>query len=120
MTAKTAIVTGSTSGIGLGIAEALAHQGYNVVLNGFGDPQAIETTRAKLEETTGVAVRYNPADMSKPDAIVAMIDRPSAVKPRIIATISSSVVSSSTIDTSSSSSSISSSPSSSSAPLPSS
>ena len=66
---KTAIVTGSTSGIGLGIAEALASAGMNVMLNGFGDADEIEATRADLAERTGANVGYHGADMSKPDEI---------------------------------------------------
>lgn len=67
---KTAIVTGSTSGIGLGIAKALAEQGANIVLNGFGD---VETPRAEVA-TLGVQVGYHGADMSKPADIEAMIE----------------------------------------------
>lgn len=70
---KNAIVTGSTSGIGLGIATALAKQGMNLMLNGFGDPQAIEQIRAELADTYGVQVLYSDADMSKPAAIEAMV-----------------------------------------------
>lgn len=66
---KTAIVTGSTSGIGLGIAKALAAQGANIVLNGFGD---YETPKASIA-ALGVKVSYHPADMSKPDDIAALI-----------------------------------------------
>jgi 3-hydroxybutyrate dehydrogenase len=61
----TAIVTGSTSGIGLGIARALAAEGVNVMLNGFGDKAAIETLRADLAKEFGVQVLYNDADLSK-------------------------------------------------------
>ncbi len=66
---KTAIVTGSTSGIGLGIATALAAEGCDMMLNGFGDPAAIETLRAGLAERHGVRVAYHPADMAKPAEI---------------------------------------------------
>ncbi|MBV8494063.1 MAG: 3-hydroxybutyrate dehydrogenase, partial [Alphaproteobacteria bacterium] len=69
---KTAIVTGSTSGIGLGIATALAAQCCNVMLNGFGDMAAIERLRAGLAERHGVGVAYSPADMAKPAEIRAL------------------------------------------------
>ena len=67
-----AIVTGSTSGIGLGIARALAEGGAAVMLNGFGDKAEIETVRASLAENNDVDIAYNGADMSKPEAIRAM------------------------------------------------
>jgi 3-hydroxybutyrate dehydrogenase len=67
-----AIVTGSTSGIGLGIARALAEGGAAVMLNGFGDKTEIETLRASLAENNDVDIAYNGADMSKPEAIRAM------------------------------------------------
>jgi 3-hydroxybutyrate dehydrogenase len=70
---KTAVVTGSTSGIGLGIARALAQQGANVVLNGFGDQAEIEKARAGIEAVSGVKAAYSPADMTKPAEIAAMI-----------------------------------------------
>ncbi|QRE77509.1 3-hydroxybutyrate dehydrogenase [Methylobacterium aquaticum] len=70
---KTALVTGSTSGIGLAIARALAEQGANVVINGFGKPEAIETERAGIESEFGVRVVYSGADMSKGDEIAAMV-----------------------------------------------
>ncbi len=75
---KAAIVTGSTSGIGLGIAEALAGAGCNVMLNGFGDAQEIENIRAGLESKTGVKVHYNDADMSKPESVTAMVRKAEA------------------------------------------
>ncbi len=70
---KTALVTGSTSGIGLGIAEAFAKQGANIVLNGFGERSAIERLRAGLAEKHHIDVQYDGADMSKPDAIEMMM-----------------------------------------------
>jgi len=70
---KSSIVTGSTSGIGLGIARAFAGAGMNVMLNGFGDAAEIEKTRAELEKTFGVKVAYSGADMTKPDAIAGMV-----------------------------------------------
>ena len=66
---KTALVTGSTSGIGLGIAGALARQGANIVLNGFGD---VEGPKAQIA-AHGVKVGYHSADMSKPADIEAMM-----------------------------------------------
>ena len=70
---KSAVVTGSTSGIGLGIARALAQEGANVLINGFGDPGEIEKERAALEADFGVKAVYSPADMSKPDEIARMV-----------------------------------------------
>lgn len=69
---KTALITGSTSGIGQAIAKALAAQGANIVLNGFGDPSQIEADRSALATETGVSVIYNGADMSKPEQIADM------------------------------------------------
>jgi 3-hydroxybutyrate dehydrogenase len=68
-----AVVTGSTSGIGQALATALAEQGVNVVLNGFGDPAAIEADRKRIQEKTGATVRYHAADMTKPDQIAELI-----------------------------------------------
>jgi 3-hydroxybutyrate dehydrogenase len=72
---KSAIVTGSTSGIGLAYAKALAAEGASVMINGFGDAAAIETERAALEATAGAKALYDAADMSKPDQIAAMVAR---------------------------------------------
>src|SRR5262249_14262494 len=71
---KAAIVTGSTSGIGLGIATALAEQKVNVMLNGFGEQAAIEKERKGIADRYGVKVGYSPADMSKPADIRGMIE----------------------------------------------
>jgi 3-hydroxybutyrate dehydrogenase len=70
---KTALVTGSTSGIGLAIAHALAKDGAHVMLNGFGDKAAIEAERAGLEKAFGIKALYSPADMSKPAEIAAIV-----------------------------------------------
>jgi 3-hydroxybutyrate dehydrogenase len=70
---KTALVTGSTSGIGLGIARRLAAGGANLVLNGFGNAAEIETLRADLAKQCGVTVAYDGADMTKPEQIEAMM-----------------------------------------------
>jgi len=70
---KTALVTGSTSGIGLGIAQALAAQGANIVLNGFGDAAEIERLRAGLAAKHMVGVDYDGADMSKGESIERMM-----------------------------------------------
>ncbi len=70
---KTAVVTGSTSGIGLGIAQALAAQGADVMLNGFGDAKEIETLRLGLERLSGAKAAYHDADMSKPGEVAALI-----------------------------------------------
>jgi 3-hydroxybutyrate dehydrogenase len=69
---KSAIVTGSTSGIGKGMAEAFAKASMNVMLNGFGDAGEIEALRAGLAAKYGVEARYHNADMTKPDEIGAM------------------------------------------------
>ena len=70
---KNAVITGSTSGIGLGIAEGFAKEGINLVINGFGDAAEIEKIRAGLAAKFGVKVVYNGADMSKADQIEAMM-----------------------------------------------
>jgi 3-hydroxybutyrate dehydrogenase len=70
---KNAVVTGSTSGIGLGIARALAQDGASVVINGFGDAAAIEKERSGIEKEFGVKTIYSPADMTKPAEIAGMI-----------------------------------------------
>ena len=70
---KSAVVTGSTSGIGLGIARELAKDGANVLINGFGPAADIEKERAGIEKDFGVKAIYSPADMTKPAEIAAMI-----------------------------------------------
>jgi 3-hydroxybutyrate dehydrogenase len=75
---KTALITGSTSGIGLGMAQALAAQGANVMLNGFGPQADIDALRQRLEREHRVKVAYSGADMSRPDQIVAMVDEATA------------------------------------------
>jgi 3-hydroxybutyrate dehydrogenase len=71
---KVSLITGSTSGIGLGIARALAGAGSDVVLNGFGKPEEIEAAREGVAKDYGVRVDYSGADMSKPDSIAEMIE----------------------------------------------
>jgi 3-hydroxybutyrate dehydrogenase len=73
LTNKTAIVTGSTSGIGLGIATALAAQKCNVMLNGFGETAAIEKIRKELSDQHGIKTAYSGADVSKPADIRALV-----------------------------------------------
>jgi 3-hydroxybutyrate dehydrogenase len=70
---KTAVVTGSTSGIGLAIARAMAKEGANVLINGFGKAEDIEKERAGIEADFGVKALYSPADMTKPAEIAAMV-----------------------------------------------
>jgi 3-hydroxybutyrate dehydrogenase len=76
---KVALVTGSTSGIGLGIARELADAGADLVLNGFGDTKEIEALRAGLAEDFKVRVRYDGADLSKPAEVRRMVERCSRV-----------------------------------------
>jgi 3-hydroxybutyrate dehydrogenase len=71
---KSAIVTGSTSGIGLGIARAFAAAGATVMLNGFGDKSEIEKTRSELARTYDVQAAFSAADMSKPAEITKMVE----------------------------------------------
>ena len=75
---KSAIVTGSTSGIGQAIAETFAAEGCNVMLNGFGDAAAIEKLRADMAKKCGVTVAYHGADMSKPAQIADMVTKANA------------------------------------------
>ncbi len=75
---RNAVVTGSTSGIGLGIARALAKEGANVMLNGFGEKATIEKERAGIARQFSVEVLHNGADMSKPHEITAMIEEAKA------------------------------------------
>src|SRR4051812_45828136 len=72
---RVAIVTGSTSGIGLGIAEALAAQGAAVVLNGFGSTEEVTATCRRLAETHDVPVRHDEADMAHPAEITTLVER---------------------------------------------
>jgi 3-hydroxybutyrate dehydrogenase len=74
LTGKTAVVTGSTSGIGLGLARGFAQAGANVVLNGFGDTEEIEKARAELDAAASGRVTYDGADMTKPDQIESLIN----------------------------------------------
>jgi 3-hydroxybutyrate dehydrogenase len=71
---KVAVVTGSTSGIGLGIARALASKGADVMLNGFGDPAEIDKLRTGIAAEFGVRTRYNGADLSKPAETKGLIE----------------------------------------------
>ena len=73
MRGRSAIVTGLTSGIGLGIATALAAEGVNIMLNGFGDAGEIKKLRQDLADTHGVRTAYSPADMSKPAEIHKLV-----------------------------------------------
>ena len=70
---RSAVVTGSTSGIGLAYARALAKEGANVLINGFGEAADIEKERASIETDFGVKAIYSPADMTKPDEVAAMV-----------------------------------------------
>jgi 3-hydroxybutyrate dehydrogenase len=78
LSGKTALVTGSTSGIGLGIATKLAGEGANIVLNGFGDAAAIEKIRSDLARQSNVGVIYSSADMTVPAQIADMITKANA------------------------------------------
>jgi 3-hydroxybutyrate dehydrogenase len=73
---KTALVTGSTSGIGLGIAKALAAAGANLIINGFGDAAAIEAERAALAQLSGGKATYDAADLTKVEAIAECLRAP--------------------------------------------
>jgi len=74
-----AIVTGSTSGIGLAIARSLAEAGHAIMMNGLGDPVQIEATRAALEADTGVPVAFHGADMSDPAQIADLVEQTRSV-----------------------------------------
>ena len=75
---KVAVVTGSTSGIGLGIASALAREGADIVLNGFGEAAAIAALRERFGREFKVRVRYDPADLARPAEVRALIERSAA------------------------------------------
>jgi 3-hydroxybutyrate dehydrogenase len=70
---RTAVVTGSTTGIGLAIAQSFAKAGVNIVINGFGNPDDIEKERSRIEADFGVKAIYSPADMTRPAEIGEMI-----------------------------------------------
>lgn len=72
---KTAIVTGSTSGIGKGIAEALAKGGYNLLINGFASPEEVEALLKHFQTTYKIQAAYSPADLSKPQEVKAMVSQ---------------------------------------------
>jgi 3-hydroxybutyrate dehydrogenase len=74
LTSKTAIVTGSTSGIGLAIAHRLAAEGCKIMFNGFGDKAEIDALVAETAQTYGIKTAYSPADMSKPADIIGMVE----------------------------------------------
>lgn len=80
---KVAVVTGSTSGIGLGIARALAAEGAAVVLNGFGDAAGIDRLRGEIASKHGVRVIYSGADMSRPDDVAKMVETATAELGRV-------------------------------------
>jgi 3-hydroxybutyrate dehydrogenase len=73
LSGQTAVITGSTSGIGAALADGLAASGANIILNGLGDADAIEALRADMAKRHGVEVRYHPANMLKPEEITAMV-----------------------------------------------
>lgn len=72
---KVAVITGSTSGIGLGIARALAAEGAHIMLNGFGDAGEIEKLRTALAQEFSIKVSYDGADLSKPDQVAALVQK---------------------------------------------
>jgi len=78
LSGKVALITGSTSGIGLAVARAMATEGASIMINGFGDAGEIEAIRSELEKSAGAPVRYDGADLSDPVAIGAMVARCSA------------------------------------------
>jgi 3-hydroxybutyrate dehydrogenase len=78
LTSRNAVITGSTSGIGLAYAKALAAAGANVMINGFGEPADIEKERSAIAHDFGVTALYSSADMTKPDQIKGMVDEATA------------------------------------------
>lgn len=72
---KTAIITGSTSGIGKGIAEALAKEQCNLLVNGFASPQEVESLLQYLQKTYAIKADYSSADLSKPDEVSSMVEQ---------------------------------------------
>ena len=75
LTDRTALVTGGTSGIGLAVAKALAAQGANVMLDGFGETDACEALAAELAQAHGVKAAWTGADVSKPEQLANAVDR---------------------------------------------
>ncbi|MGY8960109.1 MAG: 3-hydroxybutyrate dehydrogenase [Alphaproteobacteria bacterium] len=73
LTGRTALITGSTSGIGAAYAHALANEGADIMLNGFGDAAVVDALRAEIADAFGVTVLYNAADMTKPDEVRDMV-----------------------------------------------
>lgn len=89
---KSALVTGSTQGLGLAMAERLASQGCNIVMNGLGDPADIERRRAALEQAHGVRVIHHGADLADPAAIESMVTAAEGTFPSIDILINNAVV----------------------------
>src|SRR3712207_3931432 len=83
LSGKVAIVTGSTSGIGLGIARRLGAAGADLMLNGFGDPAEIDRLRQDLGRELGARVAYSAADMSRPEQVASLVEQATAELGRV-------------------------------------